>query len=303
VLEDLRASDPVAFRELLAERWSGLGREGRVAAVSAARDGLSPADEPWLEGLAGDRDDAVATLARQLLATLPGSRFAAFLLDRAGSTFRLQGRLRPTLVVTPFEGWADVLAMVPPAAWTAHLRADAKAVVERAAASEDHAGVLIPALAAATRLHRDPAFAEALLGPASRDRLPMSAGQLLAIVAPDRQGAVARSVLDGVAPSLAATILADVPDWTDGLARAVLRYLVSIAPTSLEAWHLAGLLRVVAARIPVRFADDLETLVAASPVAASLATAIDTLRARVELHRAFAGAAPPSDLETMEATP
>jgi hypothetical protein len=303
VLVDLRTTDAAAFREFVADRWARLGREDKLAAFDAAAHGLSPADEGWLEDRAADPAALVSEQARSMLALLPGSRFTRALQDRAGSLMRLEGRFRPSLVVSPSEGWTDIVGLVAPAFWAAHLRTDARGVVERFASS-DLAGDLIPALATATRHHGDALFAEALLGPESRDRLPFTASRLLALVAANRRGVVLRMLLDGreIAPTTA--LLGDVTDWTDEMAQVVLRYLARIAPSAPDAWQIGGLVRIAGARIPVRFADDLETVVAPIRQAPAVSSAMETLAARVELHQAFAGSTSPTldPTSTMEAT-
>ena len=89
------------------------------------------------------------------------------------------------------------------------------------------------------------------------------------------------------------------------MAQVVLRYLATTASSAPDAWQIGGLLRIVAARIPVRFANDLETVLGAIRQAPAVASAMETLAARVELHQAFAGTTSPTldPTSTMEATP
>ena len=289
ILADLRTTDRTAFRAVVDERWPTMSRDERLAAVAVVSERPEAGDEPWLDGLAAGRDEALAAAARDVLATLPASRLAAELRDRARPALGLQGRFRPSLVVTPFEGWADVLPLVPPSFWAQELHTDAGSLVARAA-DADEARILIPAFAAAARLHRDAAMAEALLTSDARARLPMSAGYLLALVEPARRGKVLRSLADGADPPMLASMLELVPTWTDEMATVVLQLLERASKEPMWHWRAMPLLRLAALRLPPAFADAVDHLFnpETNPSGAEqAASTIATLRLRQEMHDAF----------------
>ncbi|MER6298119.1 DUF5691 domain-containing protein [Kitasatospora sp. NPDC001539] len=96
----LRRSDPAAGLELLRSTWSTERAEDRVLFLDALQDGLSPADEPFLEAALSDRSKNVRTTAAELLSTLPGSALAQRMAERALAAVRLaEGGTH--LVVTP----------------------------------------------------------------------------------------------------------------------------------------------------------------------------------------------------------
>ncbi|MFD0630980.1 DUF5691 domain-containing protein [Catenulispora yoronensis] len=79
-----RAKDPAAARALVEEAWGqpGHAAETRAAYVEALAVGLGPEDEPFLESALDDKSRQVRAEAVRLLATLPGSRFAARMTER-----------------------------------------------------------------------------------------------------------------------------------------------------------------------------------------------------------------------------
>ncbi len=157
-LEDLRAQDPDRARELLAEAWPQEALPERLAFLQTLADGLSMADEPFLETVLDDRRKDVRQAAAALLARLPGSRLARRMAARARAMLNWRAGLlrsdlfgrrdlfgRPSLEVTlpdtcdasmqrdgidprPPAGsnlgekawcFAQVLFFVPPRTWSA----------------------------------------------------------------------------------------------------------------------------------------------------------------------------------------
>lgn len=82
-LEDLRAADPSAARELLATAWPQEPPADRLAFLQLLSDGLSMADEPFLETVLDDRRKDVRRVAAELLARLPGSGLVQRMTTRA----------------------------------------------------------------------------------------------------------------------------------------------------------------------------------------------------------------------------
>ncbi|MFF0338457.1 DUF5691 domain-containing protein [Kribbella sp. NPDC004875] len=89
-LRATRAQDPAAAREALAEVWPTEAAATRADFLGLLAEGLSPADEEFLEAALDDRSREVRRGAARLLARLPGSRYA----DRM--TERLNSHLTPT---------------------------------------------------------------------------------------------------------------------------------------------------------------------------------------------------------------
>ena len=104
-LTALRARDPAAARELIAQSWETAGPE-RVMFLSAlAGAGLSLADEPLLEAALDERDAGVRGWAAHLLARLPGSALGQRMARRALGCLRIEGGMRgASLIVVPPAG-------------------------------------------------------------------------------------------------------------------------------------------------------------------------------------------------------
>jgi len=297
LLADLRTSDADAFRAVVDERWSTLTRDERLAALSVVEASVAPDDEPWLEARTDDRDTSVAARATAVLALLPGSAVARDLRARAGGLLRLEGRFRPALVVDPKPGWPAVVALVAPGFWVEQLRADPSSIAARASAPE-HAADLIAAIAGATVLHGDAAFAEALLTTPAADHVKDAAPHLLALVPRDRQGQVIAELLPKVDVSGAAALLAETDDWSEDTASAVLESLDRASEEPMWQWRITPLLRLAALRMPPAFADAVDALFSPekNPSAAEhAATAVATLRLRQELRDAFTRPAPATE--------
>lgn len=99
----LRREDPAQARALLAEKIAGEAADHRVRLLEALGTGLSDADRPLLEQLAGDRAPRVKALAAALMARLghgdTGSEDAAELA--AFFPVQSKGLLRRTRVIVP----------------------------------------------------------------------------------------------------------------------------------------------------------------------------------------------------------
>ena len=113
LLARLRVSDPAAGRDLVAATWATDPYWDRAEFVALLATGLSPDDEPLAERALADRRAEVRRAGADLLARLPGSRYAQRAAARAAAAVRVDRRpLPPRLTVT-----------VPPAA-TPELLAD-----------------------------------------------------------------------------------------------------------------------------------------------------------------------------------
>ncbi|MBV2154370.1 DUF5691 domain-containing protein [Kitasatospora sp. SUK 42] len=99
----LRRRDPAAGLELLRGTWSTERAEDRLLFLDALQDGLSPADEPFLEAALADRSKNVRATAAELLSTLPGSALAERMAERARAAVRLADGGTHLLVTPPAE--------------------------------------------------------------------------------------------------------------------------------------------------------------------------------------------------------
>ena len=83
-LRSLRQMDPEKARSLVTATWASDPADERAAIVEALVEGLSMADEPFLEAALDDRGKTVRRAAAELLPRLPGSRLAQRMAERAG---------------------------------------------------------------------------------------------------------------------------------------------------------------------------------------------------------------------------
>jgi hypothetical protein len=90
VLEYLRKTDPAKARELLQDGWDTTNVKDRERYISALWLGLSAEDEPFLEAALDDSFDDVKRIAREMLATIPESRFYARMVARAEAAITLK---------------------------------------------------------------------------------------------------------------------------------------------------------------------------------------------------------------------
>lgn len=94
----LRRREPAAALALLAGTWPSERAEDRLLFLDALQEGLSPADEPFLEAALADRSRNVRATAAELLSTLPGSALGRRMAERARAAVRL---VDGVLLVTP----------------------------------------------------------------------------------------------------------------------------------------------------------------------------------------------------------
>ena len=195
-LTRLRRSDPAAGLELLRGTWSTERAEDRLLFLDALQEGLSQADEPFLEAALGDRSKNVRTTAAELLSTLPGSALGARMAERARSAVRLvDGRLLvspPTACDAAMQrdgiapksptgrgerAWwfGELVAATPLHCWTSglgltHTELLARPVTAEEGGEDDDSwrDDLREAWARAAVRQQDAAWARALLGPAPR---------------------------------------------------------------------------------------------------------------------------------------
>ncbi|MET9493196.1 DUF5691 domain-containing protein [Streptomyces sp. NPDC006552] len=103
LLAAVRAHDPQAARTLLQSTWSTERAEDRLMFLDSLREGLSDADEPFLEKALADRSRNVRSTAAELLSALPHSALAARMADRALSCVALDRETGTVVVEAPHE--------------------------------------------------------------------------------------------------------------------------------------------------------------------------------------------------------
>lgn len=225
----LRRRDPAAGLELLRSTWATERAEDRLLFLDALQDGLSAADEPFLEAALGDRSKNVRATAAELLSTLPGSALAARMAERARTAVRLAEAGTHLLVTPPAEcdaamqrdgialksptgrgerAWwfGEVVAAAPLAIWPQSTGLTPERLLAlRVGDSIDEtssswADDLREAWARAAVRQQDADWARALLGPApappargaGRARAPRTTGapaKLLAVLPPEERAA------------------------------------------------------------------------------------------------------------------
>ncbi|MFF4951651.1 DUF5691 domain-containing protein [Streptomyces chattanoogensis] len=99
LLTALRRRDPAAGLGLLGTTWATERAEDRLMFLDALREGLSTADEPFLEQALSDRSRNVRATAAELLSALPGSALAARMATRAHAHVGLGRTPGPVITV------------------------------------------------------------------------------------------------------------------------------------------------------------------------------------------------------------
>ena len=82
-LRRMRSAEPDRARAWLEETWKKDKADQRAAFLELLRGGLSPADIPFLEGIAKDRSQKIRNIRFLLLASLPGSSVTRDLKEHA----------------------------------------------------------------------------------------------------------------------------------------------------------------------------------------------------------------------------
>jgi hypothetical protein len=249
LLHQLRKTAPEKARELIASTWGEDKADLRAQFIGALRDGLTMADEPFLEGCLDDKSIVVRRAAADVLADLPDSRLCLRMEERLRSLLQLKskGLLRRTDVLdVNLPAGADtamqrdgiraqasaghagekasliaqMLALVPPSSWSS---AYAKSPNELLAAAEagDWKDLLWSAWAKAAERHRDADWALALT-----QALPAEAAlQSLLRILPEEQrdDLLCRAAKDADDVALISQISRFPGPWSLRLTQAVLK--------------------------------------------------------------------------------
>ncbi len=292
-LTRLRRRDPGAALELLATTWPSERAEDRLLFLDALQEGLSEADEPFLEAALGDRSKNVRTTAAELLSTLPGSALGERMAERARAAVRfVDGRLvvdapaacdqamqrdgiplrSPTGRDEQSWWFGEIVAATPLRTWTAELgRTPAQLlavpVVDGGAGRVGWRQDLREAWSRAAVRQQDAAWARALLGPAPRRAgaaQPAGApAKLLAVLPPAERSAWTAAFLQSHGLGDAFQLLgACATPWTPPLSTAVIAALERAAASGAYPWSHSGVLGMTERSLAPATAPAVEALAA-----------------------------------------
>ena len=326
-LTQLRRRDPGAARDLLAGAWTAEPPENRARLLAVLEDGLSLADDAFLDGVLDDRRKEVREAALDLLRRLPGSALGDRMTARARAAVRLQRRSsgRDRLLVdtpdelstalrrdgvgaTPARGagvnaWLieEIVAGTPLDVWTTDFAREPAAVLDLAR-GHDWETPLLHGWAKAAVTQQDGAWASALVANDSHNKaagLREEVRWLLHLQVPPAQ--LARIAADSLRREdhLANRLLAiHSGDWPDELAGTVIETIARRARNDKHSWQLAELCRSAALAMPPAYAPRVERLAAEldqEPAVTSrvrpVAELARTLTFRHEMHQELTGTA------------
>ncbi|GII62451.1 hypothetical protein Skr01_25360 [Sphaerisporangium krabiense] len=260
-LRGLRADDPAKARALLLRGWDKETPEDRAAFVHALSDGLSMADEPFLEAALDDRRREVRAQAADLLTRLPRSRLGLRMTARAALCLRVTGdrlhaeppaacdaamerdgiRSRAPAGTGQRSWWLQqVIAHTPLSFWADHFGLPAKRIV--ALNIGEWAREIRLGWERAAVLQNDAEWARALFAVE-----PLS--DLLAVLPPaERADKAAELVHDQPVDGQLIMMLGGLPaPWGAALAQAVLEKIIATA--GHQPWNLEELVRLAGERV------------------------------------------------------
>ncbi|MFH8785810.1 DUF5691 domain-containing protein [Streptomyces roseoverticillatus] len=300
-LTSLRRRDPAAARELLAGAWPTERAEDRLMFLDVLREGLSAADEPFLERTLSDRSRNVRATAAELLSALPGSALAARMAERARSCVSLdrtggtgitgfgegpritveaphecdKDMQRDGVVVKPPSGrgerswWlSQIVEAAPLAAWRERFGGRSPAGIVALPVTDGWQPELHAAWCRAAVRQRDAEWARALLGPASEP--PAAEGtswrdpaKLLSALPPEERAEwVAEFVsAHGLSDAFRLLGVCAVP-WAEPLGRAIVDALDTARDAGGYPWSFSGVMGLAERCLDPAQADRLEVLTA-----------------------------------------
>ncbi|MDY0810184.1 DUF5691 domain-containing protein [Kitasatospora purpeofusca] len=316
----LRRRDPAAGLALLRGTWPTERAEDRLLFLDALQEGLSPADEPFLEAALGDRSKNVRATAAELLSTLPGSALAARMGERARAAVRLSEHGTHLLVTPPTacdpamqrdgipprsptgrgeRAWwfGEVIAAAPLALWSAHTGLTPERLLGLRVGdaidetSSTWADDLREGWARAAVRQQDPDWARALLGPppvpgpGRTARTTGAPAKLLAVLPPAERAVWTAAFVEAHGLGDAFQLLgACATPWTPPLSTAVVGALARAAGSGAYPWSHSGVLGMTERALSPEAAGAVEELAAgAAPATAwgeTFARLAGTLRFR-----------------------
>ena len=270
LLGTLRSADPRKARELLATTWPQESAKDRVAFLEKFADGLSTADEPFLNEALNDRSVEVRRVARRLLAALPSSDFSRRLQELVTPVFSFKkpliGKARievslpnddpiawlkahgveidspPQNATRSFgpKAWylKEVITLVPITHWSKLWAKSPLDIIKAADESEWHESLILGFVTAVQR-DRDPDWIEALVAFTASDPKQAPLLELVPYLPPARLEPLSLQALKAQTNGLSDghpafhLLLAHRSAWSDQLSRAV----VSSVKTRIAKGH------------------------------------------------------------------
>ncbi|MFF8771619.1 DUF5691 domain-containing protein [Kitasatospora sp. NPDC015120] len=296
----LRRRDPAAGLALLRGTWSTERAEDRLLFLDALQEGLSLADEPFLEAALGDRSKNVRATAAELLSTLPGSALAARMAERARGAVRLSEHGTHLLVTPPTacdpamqrdgippksptgrgeRAWwfGEVIAAAPLSLWSGHTGLTPERLLALRVGdaidetSSTWADDLREAWARAAVRQQDAGWSRALLGPAPVPgpgrpaRTTGAPAKLLAVLPPAERAAWTAAFIEAHGLGEAFQLLgACAAPWTPPLSTAVVDALARAAASGAYPWSHSGVLGMTERALSPQSAAAVEALAAGS---------------------------------------
>ncbi|WP_033822896.1 DUF5691 domain-containing protein, partial [Kitasatospora sp. MBT63] len=289
-LSRLRRERPREALELLGSTWSTERAEDRVLFLDALQEGLSAADEEFLEAALTDRSKNVRATAAELLSTLPGSALATRMAERARAAVRLDGR---RLLVSPPSGcdagmqrdgiplksptgrgerawwFGEIVAAAPLSIWSADTGLGPEQLLRLPVGDggTDWTDDLREAWARAAVRQQDADWARALLGPVPRPggpgRAAGSPARLLSVLpAPERAAWTAAFVRTHGLGDAFQLLGACAAPWTPPLSTAVVAALERAARSGAYPWSHSGVLGMTERALSPGTAPAVEALAA-----------------------------------------
>ncbi len=291
VLSRLRVSEPERARELLAAVWASEKVDARADFLETFAQGLSAADEPFLEQALNDRAERVRRVAANLLCRLPDSALNARMLARASQCLRWVAGAKPQIELTlPEEydkamqrdgivrkptssaigekAWwlSQMLELIPPSVWCQ--RWDVRPVqIIAARIPKEWRDLLLASWTTAAQRHGDQEWLEKLIALRRSGNKLGTLNELLPHLPPARREQIILELLASKDDSLAGdhpvlVALRAVPGpWSHTLARAVLstlqRRMSNIVNKNQRSdWYLRNDLSAFALCIPADLASE-----------------------------------------------
>ncbi|PDW01063.1 hypothetical protein A9Q02_07855 [Candidatus Chloroploca asiatica] len=266
LLKAVRPERPALARSLIESTWAQEKADDRQALVEALRSELSIADEPFLEAVLDDRSRGVRQLAAALLATLPTSRLAQRMTERALALVQYSGGLLAKLSIElptgcdeamqrdgisrePPPGLGErtwwfvaIVARTPPSAWCNAWSRSASTLLETRMPKEWREPML-KAWITATLAFRDQAWAQALVAYGLNNPDAVDVFPLLPLIPPVEREILVLTLLKANQKAsrhgLTRQLLeARLTPWSNQLAQAILahfaRELALLRPTEFH---------------------------------------------------------------------
>jgi len=283
LLQRLRREDPERARQLLESTWKSESAKNRAEFLETFADGLSIADEPFLEAALDDRSREVRLAAAALLRRLAASRLVA----------RMTGRVQPLLTLMPKPrihvrlpevcdaamqrdgvdpkpqggeraGWLrQMLAAIPPSSWCRHWERTPAELIE-AASHGEWQQLLLLAWAEAAVAHREAEWIALLVAQAGVEPLQES---LFEAASPAVREAFLLELLEREGEKFFSDyrrlgLLVRHTPWSPSLSRVLIsslrRHLGTAQAQPSRGWHLRAQLITWAHHLPCELFGEIE---------------------------------------------